>query len=620
MTAQLVVDIVTNATNAVLGFKKVDQAAANTAAKTTSAGSKIGTFAKAVGGAFAVTKVAEFGKASVEAAQDAAVANARLVTVFKGAGDASGEAAKHASEFAEQLGAQIGVDPEVIKGGEAILATFHSVSDATGRNAGIFDRATKAAADLAAAGFGDLKSNSVQLGKALEDPVKGVTALAKSGVTFTAAQKKQIQVLEQTHQHLAAQKIVLQAVEGQVQGTAAATATSGAKMKVAFGQAQEAIGTVLLPWVNRAKTALLDIFQFVSQNSSWLLPMVLGIAGVVLAIKGITLAMKIWGDAVKVAKGIQEAWTAATKVAAAVQAAFDAVLDANPVVLIILAVLALIAGIVLLVTHVSVVRAVMLEVWHTVGSVASTIFHGILAVIQGVWNWLKANWPYVLGFLLGPIALAAAAIYKNWSTIEGGAIAVWNWLRSTWSSIYGFIIAPFNSGLAWVRSAWGGFIGWLTSIPGAVGGALSGVFDAVIGPFQDAWNWIQNNILGPLKGAWNDVANVINAVHIKTPSVSLLGHTVIPAFEWRPPFHIPTLASGGVFDRATLAVVGEAGREIVTPESLLRQIVGQASGDTHVHITVEVPPTANPAAVGRTVVDAIRAYVRANGPVPGIAS
>ena len=56
------------------------------------------------------------------------MANARLVSVFKGAGDASGEAAKHASDFAESLGKHIGVDPEVIKGGEAILATFHSVS------------------------------------------------------------------------------------------------------------------------------------------------------------------------------------------------------------------------------------------------------------------------------------------------------------------------------------------------------------------------------------------------------------------------------------------------------------------------------------------------------------
>ena len=77
--------------------------------------------------------------------------------------------------------------------GQSILATFHSVSGATGRAAGVFDRATAAGADLAAAGFGSIESNAVQLGKALEDPKKGLTALAKSGVTFTQAQKDQIE-------------------------------------------------------------------------------------------------------------------------------------------------------------------------------------------------------------------------------------------------------------------------------------------------------------------------------------------------------------------------------------------------------------------------------------------
>ena len=401
MAAQLVVDIVTDASKAVTGFKKVDAAAANTGSKTQSAGSKIAGFAKVVGGAFAVEKVAEFGKASVEAAQDAAVANKRLVSVFKGAGDASGEAAKHAEEFAESLGKHTGIDPEVIKGGEAILATFHSISGETGRTAGIFDRATAAAADLAAAGFGDLKSNSVQLGKALEDPVKGLTALGKSGVTFTEQQKDTIkgllgvgsaskaaasaniayakasEAVIKAHDHLIvvqqevtsgqlkgksaanalriahaalaektllaaqahaklgdaqnkgltptqrannllkAQRIVLGAVEGQVKGTAASTATTAQKMSVAWKEAQENIGAALLPAVQKAQTAISGIFNFVSANSSWLLPMVAGITGLMVGIKAITIGMKLWGDAVKVAKGIQEAWTAATKAATA---------------------------------------------------------------------------------------------------------------------------------------------------------------------------------------------------------------------------------------------------------------------------------------------------------------
>ena len=693
MTAQLVVDIVTDASKAVSGFKKVDQAAAGTASKTQSAGSKIAGFAKVVGGAFAVEKVAEFGKASVEAAQEAAVANDRLVSVFKGAGDASGEAAKHAEEFAESLGKHIGVDPEVIKGGEAILATFHSVSDETGRSAGIFDRATAAAADLAAAGFGDLKSNSVQLGKALEDPVKGMTALAKSGVTFTKAQKAQIKALEESHQHLAAQKVILAAVEGQVKGTAAATATTGQKMSVAWKEAQENIGTALLPAVQKIQTAISGVFNFITANSSWLLPMVAGVAGLAAAIKVLSIGMKLWGDAVKVAKGIQAAWTAATKVAIAIQTAFDIVLDANPVVLIVLAIIALIAGIVLLVIKVKVVRDAMLDAWNAVKGAAELAFKAVLGAILTVWDWLKKNWPLVLAILTGPVGLAVLAIaknwdkikaagvaafdwlkknwplvlailtgpvglavlaiVKNWNTIKGAAAGVYDWLRKTWASVYNFVVAPisaavnwiqrafdslirwlggipaavgralsaaynfvispFSSAVGWVERAFNSLVGWVGGIPGAIGRALAGVFNAIIRPFQLAFHWINDNILNPLKSVWNTVANTINAVHIKTPGVKVLGHTVVPSFDWRPPFHIPTLASGGVFNKATLAVVGEAGREIVAPEAMLRSIVGGGGQQVNVILNVYVPPTANPAETGREVANTLRSFFRAGG-------
>ncbi len=72
----------------------------------------------------------------------------------------------------------------------AILATFHSVSGTSAQQSGIFDRATKASLDLSRTGFGDVSTSAKQLGKALEDPVKGVTALKRSGVNFTPAQKR----------------------------------------------------------------------------------------------------------------------------------------------------------------------------------------------------------------------------------------------------------------------------------------------------------------------------------------------------------------------------------------------------------------------------------------------
>jgi hypothetical protein len=98
----------------------------------------------------------------------------------------------------------------------------------------------------------------VQLGKALEDPIKGLAALGKSGVTFTADQKALIKSLVETGDMLPkAQEIILKAVEMQVGGTAEATANASDKMKVAWSQLQEQLGQRLLPVFEKFSLLLL---------------------------------------------------------------------------------------------------------------------------------------------------------------------------------------------------------------------------------------------------------------------------------------------------------------------------------------------------------------------------
>jgi hypothetical protein len=112
---------------------------------------------------------------------------------------------------------------------------------------GSFDRATKAAIDMAAAGFGSAESNATQLGKALQDPIKGITALNRAGITFTEDQKELIKTLVESGRILQAQDMILGEIESQVGGTAAATVTATERMNIAFGEVQEAVGQVLLP-------------------------------------------------------------------------------------------------------------------------------------------------------------------------------------------------------------------------------------------------------------------------------------------------------------------------------------------------------------------------------------
>jgi hypothetical protein len=87
------------------------------------------------------------------------------------------------------------VDDEAIQAGENMLLTFTNVRNEVGKGNDIFNQATRTVQDMAAAFGGDATSNSKILGKALNDPIKGVSALTRVGVSFTEQQKDQIKTL-----------------------------------------------------------------------------------------------------------------------------------------------------------------------------------------------------------------------------------------------------------------------------------------------------------------------------------------------------------------------------------------------------------------------------------------
>ena len=218
---------------------------------------KIGAAAFAAVGAGALV----MGKKLLDAGERAATSNARIEQITKSMGQFEGatdQVTDRLVTLAEKTAKLVGVDQNLIKEGQALLLTCKSVSADAEKVGGVFDRATKASIDLAAAGFGSVTSNAVQLGKALEDPIKGLAALGKSGVTFTAEQKELIKTLVETGRVAEAQEIILAAVETQVGGTAEATANASDRMKVAFSLLQEELGQKLLPVFEKFATYFIE--------------------------------------------------------------------------------------------------------------------------------------------------------------------------------------------------------------------------------------------------------------------------------------------------------------------------------------------------------------------------
>jgi hypothetical protein len=230
-------------------------------------GGKVADFGKKAAVAFAAAAVAatafavKFGKDAIVAGEAAATANARIEQINKSMGlfgESTAQVSESLIKYAEQTARLTGVDTNSIKATQAKLLTFKELAATAGELGGNFERTTKAAIDLGAAGFGTAEMNAVALGKALNDPIKGISALTRNGITFTESEKERIKVLVESNKVGEAQNMILQAIESQVGGTAEATANATDRMKVGFTQVQERIGLALLPVLDKFTTFMLD--------------------------------------------------------------------------------------------------------------------------------------------------------------------------------------------------------------------------------------------------------------------------------------------------------------------------------------------------------------------------
>lgn len=208
-----------------------------------------------IGGVIAAREVIGFAKEAVAEGREAQKVGAATEQIIKSTGAAANVTSSQVSDLATSLSLATGQDDELIQSGANLLLTFKNVRNEAGKNNDVFNQAVEAAQDVSAAGFGSIESASKGLGKALNDPVKGISALGRAGVTFTASQQEQIKRLVEQNDLLGAQKIILGEVQSQVGGVAEATATSGEKASVAWANLKETIGTALLPTLDRVEEA-----------------------------------------------------------------------------------------------------------------------------------------------------------------------------------------------------------------------------------------------------------------------------------------------------------------------------------------------------------------------------
>ncbi len=131
-------------------------------------------------------------------------------------GFAAGRTQAQINDLARRIAVDTLASASGVRAAATALLTFRSVAGET------FDRTLELSQDLAAAGFGTLEGNAIQLGKALEDPVAGLSALTRVGVSFSQVQKDMIRDFVETGRVAEAQRLILDGVARQVGGAGGA--------------------------------------------------------------------------------------------------------------------------------------------------------------------------------------------------------------------------------------------------------------------------------------------------------------------------------------------------------------------------------------------------------------
>jgi len=626
---QVIVEFIAKVDDLRKGFKETEASAQSTGDKLKSFG-KVALVAAGAAGLAALTYTLHTG---VQEFEDHAKAAAQTAAVLKSTGGAAHVTASHVEDLAGKLLQVSGVDDEVIQGGENILLTFRSIRNEVGKGNDIFDQATKATLDLSVALGKDMQSSAILVGKALNDPVRGLSALRRVGVQFTKAQEDMIKNMVKSGNTIGAQKLILAELNKEFGGSAqAAGKTLPGQLNILKQNFNNLAGEI----VGTLAPALGAVAKFFAANPALAKAVVIGILALSAAVVALNVALAV-----------------------------TAVVT-SPITLTILAIAAAVAaltvGIILLVTHfneivdwikahwdiaaliVAPFALIPIEIakhWDEIVGVVTGIFTGALNAIKNVGNDIISTVSNIFGAngIGGAISDAFNSLFNQTYSLGKGIAKgladgvvglgstigkqiggigttvghafqqIWQW----GANIGKWLLQGLDSAVQWAAShAWGAInniggqiwkvfdqiYGWgktvgtwiVNGVVGGLGGIAGAVWNAIgsIGGFlwkklDEVFNWgwdlgrsIWNGLVAAFKGIGNAIINAIkspiNAVISAWNSLKI-GSFTIPMPGPIPDIHfggiglpnIPYLAQGGMVMGPTLAMLGEAGPEMVVP-------------------------------------------------------
>lgn len=209
----------------------------------------------AAGSYLAFNKISGVLSESIEAAREQTLADQDLRASLQSTGHAAGVTFEELTKMASGLQSVTNFQDDAIQKAQGMLLTFTKIGKE------VFPQATEMTLNLAQKFKTDATQAAVQLGKALNDPIQGLTALRRVGIQYSATQEAQIRSFMEQNNILGAQGVIMKELETQFGGLARATQDPLIKFKNAMGDVKEEIGFAVLPALQGLADKVLEVVQ-----------------------------------------------------------------------------------------------------------------------------------------------------------------------------------------------------------------------------------------------------------------------------------------------------------------------------------------------------------------------
>ena len=353
-------------------------------------------------------------------------------------------------------------------------------------------------------------------------------------------------------------------------------------------QIEKAIETIL-DVADKVFTGIEKGIGFIIKNGSTIITILKAMTAGLVTYLGYTTAITV----------MREGWMALTVVQKAVTAAqwlMNAAMSANPIGVVLSAVVALIAAFVMLWKKSETFRQFWITLWDSIKKVASDTWQAIVGIFSGAWEAIKGAWSGVKDFFsntwkaireifAGVIGWFRDRFVGAWNAIKGAFASVKTFFSNKWKAIR----EVFAGVIGWFRER---FFGAWEAIKGAfknVGAFFSGIWETIKGKFTDIGTKVGDAIGGAFKKAINAVLatiewvlnSPIRAINSLIDIVNSLGFNL----GYLDEFNLPRLAQGGVLKRGQVGLLEGDGAEAVVPLEKNTQWIQRVADEMRMSLT-----------------------------------